>query len=142
MGGAISSLQANVLNLGEGVAGKMAEKQREAMAAQQAFMMQQAKRQQAIMMAQQREQLVWEAGAWALVATATTMRTVVSRRFPAPAAVPLLVLPYLMAYQVDMAYGNKMDRIKAESDRILAEEAHWFTEVKPADSKKKLMTNL
>ena len=35
------------------------------------------------------------------------------------AAAPLLPLTFVLAYNVDMAYGNKMPRIRAEAERIL-----------------------
>lgn len=86
-----------------------------------------------------RELLVWEVGLYSALLAVVTLRTLATRHFYPPVAIPLVLMPYGMAYQVDMAYGNKFDRVKAEADRILAEEAHWFTDVPKADEKKKIM---
>ena len=45
------------------------------------------------------------------------------RRNPA-IAIPLVPLGFACAYQYDMAYGGKMDRIVVEADAILRSEAH------------------
>jgi hypothetical protein len=40
------------------------------------------------------------------------------------AVVPLVPMSFAMAYQYDMAYSTKMDRIIAEADSILLHERH------------------
>lgn len=37
--------------------------------------------------------------------------------------VPFLPLTFIVAYQADFIYGNKMDRIRDEAERIMREEA-------------------
>ena len=107
----------------------------------------------------------------AFLVLGVTARYIKTKSVPTVAFVPIVVIPYLMAYQVDLAYGNKADRIYNEANRILVrspagtsparriprahrsvcaslwqagglqeEEAHWFTSVKPEESKKKVMT--
>ena len=71
--------------------------------------------------------------------TGVGLRALARKPVPAAALGPIFVIPYIMAYQADLAYGNKSDRIYHEANRIQEEEAHWFTAVKPEDSKKKLM---
>ena len=121
MGGVLSTA-------GESVANKMAENQKATMAsqreAQQKMMETNMKRQVAIQMAATRERLNWQFVGWSIVTTAIGVRFAATKQIHATAAFPLVILPYLMLYQADMAYGNKMDRIKAESDRILVRGAH------------------
>lgn len=47
----------------------------------------------------------------------------VARRTPFP-AFPLVPLGFVVAYQYDMAYGDKMERVVAEADDILRNESH------------------
>ncbi|EDV22364.1 uncharacterized protein TRIADDRAFT_58898 [Trichoplax adhaerens] len=39
---------------------------------------------------------------------------------------PLVPLGFILAYQADLAYGNKMDRIRAEAERIMSDETHYL----------------
>ncbi|KAJ3305117.1 hypothetical protein HDV03_002044 [Kappamyces sp. JEL0829] len=45
------------------------------------------------------------------------------------AIVPLTILGVVTAYQIDMAWGNKVDRIRTMQQKILYEEDHWFSKV-------------
>lgn len=47
----------------------------------------------------------------------------VMKRSPA-VALQLVPLGFVTAYQYDMAYGGKMERVVAEAERILKSEAH------------------
>ena len=51
--------------------------------------------------------------------TGIGLRAAVGKPIPTVALGPLLLVPYIMAYQVDLAYGNKADRIYNEANRIL-----------------------
>lgn len=42
------------------------------------------------------------------------------------AAAPILVLSFLLAYQWDMAYGNKMDRLRHMAEEMLRDEPKAF----------------
>lgn len=86
--------------------------------------MQQAMRSR--MMAQQlamgREAFDWWAAFYATTGVLLTVGTIKIRN---PAVLfPMLPLSFVLAYQFDMAKGNKMDRILAEADQILANEQH------------------
>lgn len=134
MGSALSSV-------GSAVATTMAEKQQEAMKAQreaqQKMMGDQMKRQISMQVAMTRERLLWQG---VFYCTVDDNVIVLSAHLTRPAAVfltgfiaaklkgvpvphaaasPIILIPYFMLYQADMAYGNKLDRVKAEADRIL-----------------------
>jgi len=91
------------------------------------MMMTQAKRMQATMVAQQRELLVWEVGLYGLLVTGVSAATIKRGHFPVPAIFPLVLMPYAISYQADLAYGTKLERIKAEADRILVRATTLFT---------------
>ena len=142
MGSALSSV-------GESVATKMGEKQKEMATIQRENQMKmmeaQMKKQISMQMASTREFLNWQAGVYGLLVVAVTGRVLAKKPVYAAAGVPLIrlisffsfffffskdfvltliliiiiVFPIIMAYQADLAYGNKLDRIKAEADRIL-----------------------
>eukprot|EP01130_Rhizamoeba_saxonica_P005819 TRINITY_DN2303_c0_g1_i2.p1 TRINITY_DN2303_c0_g1~~TRINITY_DN2303_c0_g1_i2.p1 ORF type:complete len:174 (-),score=25.04 TRINITY_DN2303_c0_g1_i2:36-557(-) len=42
--------------------------------------------------------------------------------------VPMIIIPFWIAYLTDLAYFNKMDRIKNAGMKILNEETHWWNE--------------
>ena len=56
------------------------------------------------------------------------LRLLTRQPVPAAAIVPILVIPYIMAYQVDLAYGNKSDRIYHEANRIQVGTARMATD--------------
>ena len=108
---------------GETVGAKLAEKQKEMGAtqreAQKTMMQEQMKKQMAMAIAGQREMLNWQFGTYIGFVTGVVVAKLKGASLPAAARVPLIIAPIIMAYQADMAYGNKADRIKAEADRIL-----------------------
>jgi len=55
----------------------------------------------------------------AFLVLGVTARYIKTKSVPTVAFVPVVVIPYLMAYQADLAYGNKADRIYNEANRIL-----------------------
>ena len=55
----------------------------------------------------------------AFLVLGVTARYIKTKSVPTAAFVPIVVIPYLMAYQADLAYGNKADRIYNEANRIL-----------------------
>mmetsp|Transcript_38027 Transcript_38027/g.119369 ORF Transcript_38027/g.119369 Transcript_38027/m.119369 type:complete len:184 (-) Transcript_38027:43-594(-) len=41
---------------------------------------------------------------------------------------PFFFVPYTLCYNVDLAYGNKIERLNREVHEILQNEKHWFNE--------------
>ncbi|CAI8022614.1 Plasminogen receptor (KT) [Geodia barretti] len=76
------------------------------------------------MLAQQlamaRERLYWWGGFYAL-ASLGLIRGAMVRRQPWILG-PLVPLTFVVAYQADLAYGNKMERVIAEADSMLEKE--------------------
>ena len=60
--------------------------------------------------------------------TVSLARMMFLRQFsPLPlATVPYVLVPFLVAYQADFAYGTKADRINEMAKRIREEEDFWF----------------
>jgi hypothetical protein len=56
--------------------------------------------------------------------------------FPKVALAPITIYGIFLAYQYDMAYGSKMERINGIMNDILTKETdkHWFTPLSPSDS--------
>ena len=50
------------------------------------------------------------------------MRVLLSRTKKPTAIAPLLPLTFLVGYQADLAYGSKVNRIKAEAENIMQYE--------------------
>jgi hypothetical protein len=70
--------------------------------------------------AQSRDMLLFTGGftaTVAMLATAAFLRTKSKAGF-----VPLLPLSFVTGYQYDFAYGNKLERVRAEAESILANE--------------------
>ena len=40
---------------------------------------------------------------------------------------PVIIMSFVMAYQADMAYGNKMERIRVSAEQMLQDEPELFT---------------
>ncbi|KAI8896508.1 hypothetical protein BC833DRAFT_597218 [Globomyces pollinis-pini] len=62
-------------------------------------------------------------------AAAGTIATIgiLKKPFPVPAA-PAVIVTTILSYQIDMGWGNKLNRIKADADLILKDERYWFNE--------------
>ena len=61
-------------------------------------------------MAMMRELLYWIGGVYALGIAGLTIYSIKNRKFPKIAAAPLVLVSTFLAYQIDFAYGNKMER--------------------------------
>lgn len=70
--------------------------------------------------ARSREMFSWLASFY-IIATVGMIRGFRSTRKPVTIA-PLLPLTFIVGYQADMAYGNKINRIKSEAENILMYE--------------------
>lgn len=91
---------------------------------QKEIMLKQRELQMATMMAQTRD-FVWWIGSF--IATYGTVAGIAARRTGSPAIlVPILPLSFVFAFNYDLAYGNKMERVKLEAERILENEKEWF----------------
>jgi len=78
-------------------------------------------RMQAMQMARAREMFAWLASFYAL---ATVGMVAGYRRTGKPSALaPVLPLSFVLAYQADLAYGSKMERIRGEAENILMFES-------------------
>jgi len=110
-------------SIGTAVAGEMQKKQLETMELQrenQRKMMElQMKRQISMQMAATREMLYWQFGTYCLFLLAATAGTIKMKKLHPAVVVPGVVGPIIMGYQVDLAWGNKSDRIKIEAEKGL-----------------------
>jgi len=111
----------------------MMQQQSETMNKQQRKMM-------AIQVAFSRELFPWIGSFAALVTTLVTIRTVRDVKNghgtnPVLLA-PVLILGIISAYQWDMAYGTKANRINSYFEEILQDNQYWFVKAqKEADEK-------
>ena len=96
------------------------------------FQAQQREIQMAINISQARDMVQYMSGVWVGIATLVALKTAGSGSFPAPAAVPLAVLPIVIGYQADMAYGSKLRRVVLEAEHILENERERFIPPKQA----------
>ncbi|KAI3639662.1 hypothetical protein MIR68_002356 [Amoeboaphelidium protococcarum] len=95
------------------IAAGIADAQKKNMEAQQKQMI-------AMQMAASRDLCMWIGGVWStLLAGAMISRNKM-------VLAPLSVVSVVLAYNLDMAYGGKMERIRAEHYRIINNEQHWF----------------
>ncbi|KCV69155.1 hypothetical protein H696_04569 [Fonticula alba] len=120
-----------ISRLSDSAAQSMADRQRAVMAEQRAHMERQIRRQIASRIAQTREMMHWQGGFWLLLASGVTIARIRLGYVPKPLLAPLFVMPFMMAYQYDMAYGTKLDRIRDEADRILAGDDFWISDHAP-----------
>jgi hypothetical protein len=77
-----------------------------------------------------RDRVYWMCGFYGAMGTASIGRMIYLREFNALPLkyVPFVLVPFLVAYQADFAWGTKVDRIDKEARKILKSEKHWFTE--------------
>ncbi|KAI8909182.1 hypothetical protein EDD86DRAFT_207112 [Gorgonomyces haynaldii] len=107
--------------------GEVETKAKEFMAVQQLQAMRQQKNmrdtQLATAIAGQRDMVLFMGSAVSMIA----LVGIAKRPFPVQ-VVPVVVVGHVLAYNCDMAYGTKMNRIYAEAQRIRKEEGWWFNE--------------
>ncbi len=95
----------------------MMENQRIMMERQIQMQNQMRERMMAAQVARAREMFMWLGSFYAIAGTAMIAGFSKTKR---PAAIaPLLPLTFIVGYQADLAYGSKMNRIKAEAENIL-----------------------
>eukprot|EP00466_Bigelowiella_natans_P015611 jgi/Bigna1/67583/fgenesh1_pg.4_\ len=79
--------------------------------------------------ARARDQVHWLGGFTAAMATTSVLKSAVFRAgHLGISQFPFLAVPTFLAYQYDLAYGSKMERIYKETRHILRNERHWFNE--------------
>mmetsp|Transcript_6539 Transcript_6539/g.12023 ORF Transcript_6539/g.12023 Transcript_6539/m.12023 type:complete len:211 (+) Transcript_6539:47-679(+) len=79
--------------------------------------------------ARTRDIVHWMGGFFTLMISANAFKTAVLRTGPITIShFPFLAVPTVFAFQLDMAYGTKMERIYNETKTILKKEKHWFNE--------------
>jgi len=82
-------------------------------------------------MATTRDRVKWMTAFYLVMGGVSFGRMIHLRKFtPLPLnVVPFVLVPFLVAYQFDFAYGSKANRIDREARVILnEEEGHWFNE--------------
>mmetsp|Transcript_22135 Transcript_22135/g.32942 ORF Transcript_22135/g.32942 Transcript_22135/m.32942 type:complete len:171 (-) Transcript_22135:469-981(-) len=109
------------------------EKVKSVMMKQKLMELKQMKKQRDIQMAlgiaKARDRCYWMTGFWALAVFGIGARHFLKKPPPSPTVVPLVVLPALISYQLDMAFGTKMNRVHDDAMHILEkEEGWWFNE--------------
>src|SRR3990167_1921748 len=110
------------------------DKQKEAFLRQQVLKIKGKKRQRDIelssRMATYRDRVWWLIGFYATMGTVSFARMLIIRKFdPLPLrTVPYVLVPFVVAYQADFAYGTKADRINKMATHIRDHENYWFNE--------------
>ena len=96
-------------------------------AAMQDNMLNQMKTMQAMAVSRARDNFYWMSGIYAFVLTGATTARLKTGSVPQNIRPPLFVLPIGMAYQWDMGWGPKMNRIRGYYHSImLTEQDRWF----------------
>ena len=86
-----------------------------------------------------RDTVLWFGGALSALVTGAVTARVLGKKTPPALAAPVAALSVLTAYQWDMAYGSKLERINAHFDTIVRDEGaaqHWFVPLLAAAEKK------
>jgi hypothetical protein len=81
-------------------------------------------RQMAMQMARQREMFHWIGGFYCLALPLAIVNVRAGRIAPSAVA-PLVPITFAVAYNADMAYGNKMSRIRASAEEIMTNESDY-----------------
>jgi hypothetical protein len=136
-------------NLTSSFADAMIEKQKQAQLELQEVMMakqwknnvraQERMRRQMVaqQMAMARERVWWFGGFAGTMLLGFCGFAVKHKRVPPAAVAPLLALLTVTAYQVDLAYGNKLDRVNRMMNEIVDSGKYWFTPLTPPDEQQK-----
>ncbi|KAK3086540.1 hypothetical protein FSP39_019914 [Pinctada imbricata] len=77
-------------------------------------------RQMAMMVARSRDLFMWYSSFYCVVLVGGVLGFMKTKK-PTP-IIPLVPLTFIFGYQYDLAYGTKMERMRAEADRILDTE--------------------
>ena len=121
MGSSIQSMGEQMAeNMQNGMKKSMQENQRSMMEAQMGMAMRRRELQMAVNIARTRDLLMWVGGATCTIGVLGTI-AFVKKGNPA-GLIPLLPLSFVCAYQYDMAYGTKLNRIQKEAGKILDTE--------------------
>ncbi|KAH3697213.1 hypothetical protein DPMN_084703 [Dreissena polymorpha] len=101
------------------------EKNQEVMLDRQIQMQNQMReRQAAMMVARSRDMLNWWGAFYVTVAFFGIVGFLKTKK-PVP-LIPLLPFSFIVGYQYDLAYGNKMQRCREEAERVMAEEGSYI----------------
>ena len=92
--------------------------------------------QQAVQIAITRDQFQWGSGLYSFLVAVTLLATMKEKKFPKPLAVPLVLGGFVLTYLHDLGYGDKMIRIRKESEFILEHERHLLLPVKSMPARK------
>ncbi|EFA78411.1 hypothetical protein PPL_09062 [Heterostelium album PN500] len=87
------------------------------------------KKQIAFQMAVTRERTYWFGGVTTLGFIALLSAKMRGKPVPEAAIAPLVALSVATAYQYDMAFGDKMNRIKKMAQDIEADGNNWFVPI-------------
>lgn len=118
MGGVASSISSGMRSTMEETQETMLKRQIELNACQI------RERQMAMNLARQRDLTNWIGGFYAI---AVPLMVKAARSGTRAAAAPILPLTFILGYNLDMAYGNKMDRIRTTAEEILRDPVERAT---------------
>jgi len=139
MGGSINSSIATKMKEAQKEAqSAMAEMQKNNMVKSQDRML---RVQMATQMAFSRDIFLWMGGVWVTLVAGTVVRVAVTRKPPPPALIgPIFGLGIGAAYQYDMGYGNKINRIEKARQDILNDPNYWFNPINSVFDEEKMET--
>ena len=95
------------------------------MESQKLMMIRQRETMMAVEIAKAKDRFGFYCGFYGTVVTFGTLAALKLRN-PAPLIGPLIPTTWALAFQYDMIYGNKMERILAEADRLLMDQPELF----------------
>nr|XP_011454861.2 plasminogen receptor (KT)-like [Crassostrea gigas]XP_011454862.2 plasminogen receptor (KT)-like [Crassostrea gigas] len=81
-------------------------------------------KQMAMMVARSRDLFQWFGAFYATYAFAAIAANMKSKGKNKAMVAPLLPLTFILGYQYDLAYGEKMERMRKEADRVLDNESY------------------
>ena len=119
--------------MGSGLFKGVGDQIEDTLIAQRLLTLKQIKRQRdltlASTIARSRDLMHWTGAMNITIISANLFKMVVLRSGPVPiSVVPMLFGPFAFFYNVDLAYGQKMERLNNETIKIIRQEKHWFNE--------------
>eukprot|EP01091_Cochliopodium_minus_P001524 TRINITY_DN11394_c0_g1_i1.p1 TRINITY_DN11394_c0_g1~~TRINITY_DN11394_c0_g1_i1.p1 ORF type:complete len:132 (-),score=26.88 TRINITY_DN11394_c0_g1_i1:35-430(-) len=120
--GAVNSISDKMLENQE----KMMEKQKKTMIESQDRMI---RLQMATQVAFSRDLVLWIGGAWSVLASGFVLGKIAKKNPPNFIIAPIFILGLVTAYQYDMAYGDKPNRIYEYRQDILKDNTYWFNPI-------------